>query len=123
MRVKRGVKARRRRTKILKLAKGFRGRSSTTIRQAKGRIDKAQSYAYRDRRNKKRDFRRLWIARIGAAARGEELSYSGFMCGLKAAGIELDRKILSDLGAEHPDAFSAVAAVAKESLSKSAVNA
>ena len=123
MRVKRGVKARRRRTRILKLAKGFRGRSKNTIRQARGRVDKAQTYAYRDRRTKKRDFRRLWITRIGAAARSEEMSYSGFMCGLKAAGVELDRKILADLGAQDPETFKVVAALAKENLNKAAAGA
>ncbi|MCB0324450.1 MAG: 50S ribosomal protein L20 [Bdellovibrionales bacterium] len=116
MRVKRGVKARRRRNRILKVAKGFRGRSKNTIRQATQRAEKALTYAYRDRRRKKRDFRRLWIIRIGAAARQEELSYSQFINGLSKAGVELDRKILADLGALHPEAFAAVAGVAKESL-------
>ena len=116
MRVKRGVKARRRRNKILKLAKGFRGRSKNTIRQAHSRVEKALCYAYRDRRNKKRDFRRLWISRISAAARAEQLSYSKFISGLNLAGIELDRKILADLGANEPDAFREVAGIAKESL-------
>lgn len=120
MRVKRGVQARRRRNKILKLAKGFRGRSKNTIRQATQRAEKALTYAYRDRRNKKREIRRLWIIRIGAAARLQELSYSQFMSGLKKAGIELDRKVLADLGAEHPEAFAAVAGAAKESLSEAA---
>ncbi len=119
MRVKRGVKARRRRNRILKLAKGMRGRSKNTIRQARGRVDKAMQYAYRDRRNKKRDFRRLWISRIGAAARLEELSYSRFMNGLQKSGVELDRKILADLGAFEPQAFSEVAKVAKAGISAS----
>ena len=120
MRVKRGVKARKRRNRLLKLAKGFRGRSKNTIRQAHGRVGKALVYQYRDRKTRKRDFRRLWIARINAAARAEDLSYSQFMFGLKKAGIELDRKTLADLGAREPKAFAAVAALAKESLAQSA---
>lgn len=118
MRVKRGVKARRRRNRVLKLAKGFRGRSKNTIRQAQGRVDKALTYAYRDRRNKKRDFRKLWIKRIAAAAAQEELSYSKFMHGLKLSGVELDRKVLADLGAFKPEAFSEVAKLAKNGLSQ-----
>ena len=116
MRVKRGVKARRRRNRILKLAKGFRGRSKNTIRQARARVEKSLQYAYRDRRNKKRDFRRLWIKRISAAARTQDLSYSKFMHGLKVSGVELDRKVLADLGAFHPETFAEVAKVAKEGL-------
>ena len=116
MRVKRGVKARRRRNKILKLAKGFRGRSKNTIRQTTQRVEKSLQYAYRDRRVKKRDFRGLWITRIGAAARLHGLSYSQLIHGLKTSGVELDRKILSDLGANEPAAFVAVANIAKESL-------
>lgn len=113
MRVKRGVKARRRRNKILKLAKGFRGRSKNTIRQTTQRVEKSLQYAYRDRRVKKRDFRSLWITRIGAAARLHGLSYSQLIHGLKTSGVELDRKILSDLGANEPAAFTAVAELAK----------
>lgn len=113
MRVKRGVKARRRRNKIFKLAKGFRGRSNNTIRQTTQRVEKSLQYAYRDRRVKKRDFRALWIARIGAAARLHGLSYSQLIHGLKTSGVELDRKILSDLGANEPAAFTAVAELAK----------
>lgn len=113
MRVKRGVKARRRRNKFLKLASGFRGRSNNCIRQARQRAEKAMTYAYRDRRAKKREFRRLWITRIGAAARLHGLSYSRLMSGLRAASVELDRKILSELGAKEPEAFSAVVEIAK----------
>lgn len=116
MRVKRGVKARRRRNKIFKRAKGFRGRSKNTIRQATQRVEKAMCYEYRDRRNKKRDFRRLWIIRIGAAARANGLSYSQFMAGLKVAGIELDRKALAHIGGQNPSAFSLIAAQAKSAL-------
>ena len=120
MRVKRGVKARRRRNRVLKLAKGMRGRSKNTIRQARGRVEKAMTYSYRDRRNKKRDFRRLWITRISAAARSEDMSYSRLMNGLQKSGVELDRKILADLGAFEPQAFSEVAKVAKAGLNASA---
>ncbi|MCL4135565.1 UNVERIFIED_CONTAM: hypothetical protein GTU68_051361 [Idotea baltica] len=116
MRVKRGVKGRRRRNRLLKLAKGFRGRSKNTIRQARGRVEKSLQYAYRDRRNKKRDFRRLWIKRISAAAVLQELSYSKFIHGLKVSGVELDRKVLADLGAFEPEAFAEVVNVAKEGL-------
>lgn len=100
------------------MAKGFRGRSNNTIRQARGRVEKALTYVYRDRRNKKRDFRRLWISRIGAAARQNDLSYSDFINGLKRSGIELDRKVLADLGATEPAAFAAVASIAKQSLAE-----
>ena len=113
MRVKRGVKARRRRNRILKLAKGFRGRSKNTIRQATQRVEKSLQYAYRDRLNRKRDFRKLWIQRINAAARINGTSYSKLVDGMNKAGIEIDRKILADLGATEPAAFAAVAELAK----------
>lgn len=116
MRVKRGVKARRRRNKVLKLAKGFRGRSKNTIRQATQRVEKALCYATRDRKAKKRDFRGLWIVRIGASAREHGISYSQFTNGLKKANVELNRKMLSELGALDPAAFKAVAEVAKQQL-------
>ncbi len=116
MRVKRGVKARQRRNKVFKLAKGFRGRSKNTIRQATQRVEKSLTYVYRDRRNKKRDIRRLWITRINAAARQNGLSYSQFIHGLQTSSIAIDRKILADLGAFHPEVFSAIADVAKDSL-------
>ena len=112
MRVKRGVKARRRRKKILKLAKGYRGGRSKLYRTAVDAVDKALQYAYRDRRARKRDFRRLWIARINAAARINNLPYSRFIQGLKHAGVEIDRKILAELAVSDPKAFSHLAAIA-----------
>lgn len=113
MRVKRGIKARHRRNRVLALAKGFRGRSKNTIRQASARVDKSLQYEYRDRRNKKREFRRLWITRISAAARLNGISYSRFMAGLKRSGVEIDRKVLAALGASQPAAFAALAELAK----------
>ncbi|MBW2410309.1 MAG: 50S ribosomal protein L20 [Deltaproteobacteria bacterium] len=112
MRVKRGFKARRRRKKVLKLAKGFRGGRSKLFRTATDSVDKALMYAYRDRKVRKRDFRRLWIARINAAARMNNLSYSRFMHGLKQANIELDRKVLADLAISDPAGFAQIAQLA-----------
>ncbi len=112
MRVKRGFKARRRRKKILKLAKGFRGGRSKLYRTAADSVDKALQYAYRDRRTRKRDFRSLWIVRINAAARLNNLSYSRFITGLKRENVGLDRKILADLAVSDPNAFSRLAAIA-----------
>ena len=112
MRVKRGFKARRRRKKILKLAKGYRGGRSRLYRTAADAVDKALHYAYRDRRTRKRDFRRLWIARINAAARLNYLSYSRLIQGLKRAHVEIDRKILAELAVADPNAFSRLAAIA-----------
>ncbi|MDJ0667936.1 MAG: 50S ribosomal protein L20 [Desulfobacterales bacterium] len=112
MRVKRGFKARRRRKKILKLAKGYRGGRSKLIRTASDAVDKALMYAYRDRRARKRDFRRLWITRINAAARMNDLSYSRMMNGLKKAGVELDRKVLAELAISDPVGFSQIASLA-----------
>ena len=112
MRVKRGFKARRRRKKILKLAKGFRGGRSKLYRTAADAVDKALQYAYRDRRTRKRDFRSLWIVRINAAARLNNLSYSRFINGLKRENVGLDRKILADLAVSDPNAFSRLAAIA-----------
>ncbi len=109
MRVKRGFKARRRRNKVLKLAKGYRGGRSKLYRTAADAVDKALMYAYRDRRVKKREFKKLWIIRINAAARMNNLSYSKFMHGLKLAGVELDRKILADLAVSDPAGFSQIA--------------
>ena len=114
MRVKRGTKARHRRKKVLKLARGFRGGRSKLFRTAADAVDKALMYAYRDRRVRKRDFRRLWIARINAAARMNNTSYSRFMHGLKSAGIELDRKVLADLAVSDPDGFAQIAALAAQ---------
>jgi len=114
MRIKRGFKARRRRQKVLKLAKGFRGGRSKTFRTAADAVDKALMYAYRDRKARKRDFRQLWIARINAAARMNNLSYSRLIHGLKVANINLDRKVLADLAISDPATFSQLAARAAE---------
>ena len=117
MRVTRGFKARRRRNKVLKLAKGFRGGRSKLYRTAADAVDKALMYAYRDRRVRKRDFRKLWIVRINAAARMNDLSYSKFINGLKLAGSELDRKVLADLAICDPAAFSQLASLASANVS------
>lgn len=109
MRVKRGFKARKRRKKVFALAKGFRGGRSKLFRTAADSVDKALMYAYRDRRQRKRDFRRLWIARINAAARMNDVSYSKFIHGLKKAGVELDRKVLAELAVSDPSAFAQIA--------------
>jgi len=116
MRVKRGFKARRRRKKVLKLAKGFRAGRSKLFRTAADAVDKALMYAYRDRRARKRDFRRLWIARINAAARLNSLSYSKFMHGLKLAGVELDRKVLAELAISDPAGFAQITNLAMQKL-------
>ncbi len=118
MRVKRGVKARRRRKRILKVASGFRGRSKNTIRTATHRAEKSLTHMYRGRRLRKRDFRSLWITRISAAARSNSLSYSEFLFGLEKAGVELNRKMLAELGEADPNAFSAVAQVARRALAR-----
>jgi large subunit ribosomal protein L20 len=111
-RVTRGFKARRRRNKVLKLAKGYRGGRHRLYRSATEAVDRALNYAYRDRRNKKRDFRSLWIARISAAAKQNGTSYSRFMGGLKKAGVELDRKVLSNMAILDPNAFTQVVKLA-----------
>ena len=116
MRVKRGFKARRRRAKVLKLAKGFIGGRSKLYRTAADAVDKALSYSYRDRRAKKRSYRRLWIARINAGARMNDLSYSKLMHGLKQANIELDRKVLAELAVSDPAGFSQIASRAAAQL-------
>ncbi|MCW7755174.1 50S ribosomal protein L20 [Desulfobotulus sp. H1] len=116
MRIKRGFKARQRRKKVLKLAKGFRGGRSKLFRTAADSVDKALMYAYRDRRQKKRDFRRLWIARINAAARMNGLSYSRFVHGLKKANIDLDRKVLAELAISDPEGFALIAKTASDKL-------
>ncbi|KIX11439.1 50S ribosomal protein L20 [Dethiosulfatarculus sandiegensis] len=113
-RAKRGFKARRRRNKVLKQARGFRGARGRLFRIATESVDRAMSFAYRDRKVKKRDFRRLWIVRINAAVREHDLSYSRFIGGLKKANVELDRKILADLAVSDPAGFAAVAVLAKE---------
>jgi len=110
-RVKRGYKARRRRNKVLKAAKGFRGGHSKQFRTASNAVDRAGMYAYRDRRNRKRDFRRLWIIRINAAARENGLSYSTLIGGLHKAGIELDRRVLANMAIQDPSAFSQLASM------------
>ena len=115
-RAKRGFKARRRRNKVLKLAKGYRGARSKLFRSATEAVDRALSYAYRDRRQRKRDFRALWIARINAAARENGISYSRLIHGLKKADVALDRKIMADLAVNDPAGFSFVAETAKGQL-------
>lgn len=114
MRIKRGFKSRRRRKKVLKLAKGFRGGRSKLFRTAADSVDKALQYAYRDRKQRKRQFRRLWIARINAAARMNDLSYSRFISGLKKADVNLDRKVLADLAVSDPSGFAQIAALASQ---------
>jgi len=116
MRIKRGFKARKRRKKILKLAKGFRGGRSKLFRSAADAVDKALMYAYRDRRARKRDFRRLWIARINAAARMNNLSYSKFIHGLKLADVRIDRKVLAELAVSDPSGFSKIADLASQQI-------
>ena len=116
-RVKRSVNARKKRRATLERTKGFRGEANSNYRRAKEALMKAESYAYRDRRNKKRDFRRLWITRINAAARLNGMSYSEFMHGLKAAEIELDRKVLADIAVRDPETFRRFAERAREAAS------
>lgn len=115
-RAKRGNKRLERRKKILKLAKGYRGTKSKLYRSAKESVERGLNFAYTGRKLKKRDFRSLWIVRIGAAARLNGTNYSQLMHGLKVAGVELDRKVLADLAVNQPEAFAAVAAQAKNAL-------
>jgi large subunit ribosomal protein L20 len=115
-RVKRGTVARARHKKVLKQAKGFRGRRKNVYRVAKQAVMKAGQYAYRDRRQKKRQFRALWIARINAAVRELGMSYSTFMAGLKRANIDIDRKVLADLAVADKPAFAKIAGQVKASL-------
>lgn len=112
MRVKKGFKARRRRNRVLKLAKGYRGRRKNCYKRANQAVERALDYASRDRAKRKRDFRRLWIVRINAAARLAGLSYSKFIAGLAKANIGLDRKVLSDIAIVDPAGFSAIAKLA-----------
>jgi large subunit ribosomal protein L20 len=114
-RVKNSVATRKRRKKILKLAKGYFGSKSKLFKVANQQVMKSLAYAYRDRKARKRDFRKLWITRINAAARDNGLPYSRFMNGLKKAGVEVNRKILADLAVNDPGAFSQLVKVAKES--------
>ena len=116
MRVKRGFKARKRRNKVLKLAKGFRAGRSKLFRTAADAVDKALMYAYRDRRVRKRDFRQLWITRINAATRLNNLSYSKFIFGLKKADIELDRKVLAELAISDPAGFSQLVEISAQQI-------
>jgi large subunit ribosomal protein L20 len=115
-RVKRGTTTHARHKKILDLAKGYRGRGSTAYRVAIEKVEKGLQYAYRDRRNRKRDFRALWIQRINAGAREHGLTYSQLMHGIKLAGLELDRKVLSDIAIREPEAFAAIASTARSAL-------
>lgn len=119
-RVKRGVTSHARHKKILDRAKGYRGRAKSCIRVATERVEKGLQYAYRDRRAKKRNFRALWIQRINAAVRENGMVYSQFIAGLNLAGIELDRKVLSDLAVHEPVAFTAIVEQAQKALKKSA---
>jgi len=115
-RVKRGVTARARHKKVLAMAKGFRGRRKNVYRIAKQAVMKAGQYAYRDRRAKKREFRRLWIARINAGSRALGLTYSKFIAGIKKAAIEIDRKVLADMAVNDPAAFASIVEKAKAQL-------
>ncbi len=117
-RVKRSVHARKKRRAVLEQAKGYWGLKSKTYKRAKEQVDRSLVYAYRDRKVRKRDFRRLWITRINAAARANGLSYNQFIAGLKAAEIELDRKVLADLAVADPAAFTAIVEQAKAALEK-----
>lgn len=118
--VKRGVTTHARHKKVLKMAKGYRGRSSTCFRVAVEKVEKGLKYAYRDRRNKKRNFRSLWIQRINAGVRAHDMVYSQFIGGLIKAGIEIDRKVLSDLAIKEPAAFKALVDQSKAALAKKA---
>lgn len=117
MRVTFSVPRRKRKKKILKKAKGFRGARSRNFKSAKEAVQHSLQYSYRDRKNRKRDFRRLWIVRINAAANNNGLSYSKFMHGLKKANLEINRKMLSEMSVNDPKAFSKLVELAKENLS------
>jgi large subunit ribosomal protein L20 len=117
MRVKRGVAAKKRHKKYLKMAKGYRGAGSRLYRTARERVEKALCHAFRDRKAKKREFRKLWIMRINAAARINGMSYSRLMDGLKKAGIELNRKVLADMAVRDPQVFAKIAEAAKAKVS------
>ncbi len=119
-RAKRGNKRLEKRKKILALAKGYRGTKSKLYRSAKESVERALNFAYTGRKLKKRDFRKLWIVRINAACRLNDLKYSQFVHGLNLAGIELDRKVLADMAVKQPEAFAAVASQAKRALTKQA---
>jgi large subunit ribosomal protein L20 len=115
-RVKRSVHARKKRKKVLEQARGYWGLKKSSYRYAKEQVEHSLTYAYRDRKNKKRTFRRLWIMRINAGARANGLSYNQFVAGLKKANIELDRKVLADMAVTDPNAFRAIAVQAKSAL-------
>lgn len=117
-RTKGGIVTRRRRKRVLKLAKGYFGSKHTLFRTAKAQVMKSLSYAYRDRKNKKRDFRKLWIARINAGARLNDLSYSKLMHGLKLANIDINRKMLSELAIHDASGFASICETAKQALNK-----
>ena len=117
-RIKRGMTAHARHKKIIDMAKGYRGRSKNVFRVAVEKVEKALQYAYRDRRAKKRSFRALWIRRINAATRLNDMTYSRFMSGLNKAGIELDRKVLADIALKEPANFAKLVEAAKNALSK-----
>ena len=119
-RVKRSVNAKKKRRATLERTKGYRGQAKSSYKRAKEALLKADSYAYRDRRNRKRDFRRLWITRINAAARQEGMSYGTFMHGLKLAGVDLDRKVLADIAMHEGDAFRAIISQARGALPQQA---
>lgn len=118
--VKRGVTTHKRHKKIIKMAKGYRGRNKNCFRVAVQKVEKGLQYAYRDRRNKKRNFRALWIQRINAGVRQHGMVYSQFMAGLRHAGVDLDRKILSDLAITQPDAFASLVKQSQAALDKKA---
>ncbi len=120
MRTTNGPATRRRRKKVLKQAKGYSGARHATFKKAKESVTRALCYAYRDRRNRKREFRRLWILRINAAVRMQGMSYSQFMNGLNKAGIELDRKVLADMAIHEEQVFGELVVMAKEGLNKAA---
>ena len=117
-RVKRSAHARKKRRKVLEQAKGYWGLKKSSYRYAKEQVEHSLAYAYRDRKNKKRTFRRLWIMRINAGARANGLSYNQLIAGLKAANVELDRKVLAELAVNDPQAFGAIAEQAKSALAK-----
>ena len=117
-RVKRSAHARKKRRKVLEQAKGYWGLKKSSYRYAKEQVEHSLAYAYRDRKNKKRTFRRLWIMRINAGARANGLSYNQLIAGLKAANVDLDRKVLAELAVNDPQAFGAIAEQAKAALQK-----
>jgi large subunit ribosomal protein L20 len=122
-RVKRSLHAKKKRREVLERTKGFRGEANSNYKRAKEAMFKADAYAYRDRRNRKRDFRRLWITRINAAARAEGMSYGTFIHGLALAGVELDRKVLADIAVRDPETFRAFVARSRAAAEAAAATA